>query len=512
MNVVIYARYSSHSQTEQSIEGQLKACYDYAKQNNMSVIAEYIDRAQSGTNDNRANFQKMIADSDRGQFQGVLVYQLDRFARNRYDSATYKAKLKKNGVRVFSARENINDDASGVLMEAVLEGMAEYYSVELSQKIRRGMDINAAKCLSTGSNPGLGFKVDADKHIIIDEDNAPFVRQIFEWYAAGKTVAEIVTYANERQIKTSRGGVFNKNSLHALLRNKRYIGTYTYKGTETPDAIPRIVDDETFEAVQTRLNRNKKAPARARAKEEYLLTTKLFCGYCHEMMTGYGGTSKTGRVHHYYICNGRKRKLCHKKNAKKDFIEDYVVNKCRELLTDENIALITREVLAICAADKEDTTLKQLKKALNEVTSSIDNLLKALEQGQATNIILSRLQERTNEKQSLEAKIAVEQLREGVEVTADDVRSFLLALKRGDKNDLKYRRMLVTVFVDAVYLYDDKITIILNTGNQAVTITEDLLGEIEENNSFFASSFMNSSAPPHLHGDFDTITVQIFCA
>ena len=144
MNVVIYARYSSDRQTEQSIEGQLKECYEYARRNGYTVVGEYIDRAISGTTDHRPEFLRMIADGDKKLFQAVLVYQLDRFARNRYDSATYKAKLKKNGIRVLSARENISDDASGVLMEAVLEGMAEYYSVELSQKIRRGMDINAA--------------------------------------------------------------------------------------------------------------------------------------------------------------------------------------------------------------------------------------------------------------------------------------------------------------------------------------------------------------------------------
>ena len=174
MNVVIYARFSSHSQTEQSIEGQLKECYAYAQRNDYMVVGEYIDRALSGTTDHRPEFQKMIADSSKKTFQGVLVYQLDRFARNRYDSATYKSKLKKNGVRVLSARENISDDASGVLMEAVLEGMAEYYSVELAQKIKRGMDINAEKCLSTGGNVALGFKIE-DKRIVIDPVTAPVV-------------------------------------------------------------------------------------------------------------------------------------------------------------------------------------------------------------------------------------------------------------------------------------------------------------------------------------------------
>ena len=179
MNIVIYARFSSHSQNEQSIEGQLKVCYDYAERNGYKVIGKYIDREISGTSDARPEFQRMIADSAKRQFGAVLVYQLDRFARNRYDSATYKAKLKKNGVKVLSARENITDDASGVLMEAVLEGMAEYYSVELAQKIRRGMDLNAEKCLATGGNVALGYKVDENKRFVIDEGEAYIVKKRF---------------------------------------------------------------------------------------------------------------------------------------------------------------------------------------------------------------------------------------------------------------------------------------------------------------------------------------------
>ncbi|MDL2206762.1 recombinase family protein, partial [Eubacteriales bacterium OttesenSCG-928-N13] len=192
-------------------------------------------------------FQRMIADGEKNFFEAVLVYQLDRFARNRYDSAINKAKLKKNGIRVISARENISDDASGILVEGVLESMAEYYSAELSQKIRRGMGINAEKCLSNGSNPGLGYTVDSERRFHIDPDGAVVVREIFELYASGKTVTEITTHLNAKQVKTSLGRDFNKNSLHRILRNRRYIGYYIYKDTEIEGGMPRIIDDKLFE-------------------------------------------------------------------------------------------------------------------------------------------------------------------------------------------------------------------------------------------------------------------------
>ena len=191
--------------------------------------------------------------------------------------------------------------------------MAEYYSAELSQKIRPGMKINAEKCLSNGSNPGLGYTVDEERRFQIVPEGAAIVREIFEMYASGKTVAEITKNLNDKKVKTSRGGAFNKNSLHRMLRNKRYIGTYVYKGDETPDGMPRIIDNELFDRVQHILDRNKEAPARTRGREEYLLTTKLFCGYCREMMTGYGGTSKSGKAYHYYACKNAKKKLCRKK-------------------------------------------------------------------------------------------------------------------------------------------------------------------------------------------------------
>lgn len=333
MNAVIYARFSSHNQTEQSIEGQLKTCYEFAQKNGYTIVGEYIDRAISGTTDARPDFLRMIDDSAKKAFQYVLVYQLDRFARNRYDSATYKARLKKNGVRVLSARENITDDASGILVEGLLESMAEYYSAELAQKIRRGMDINAEKCLCTGGNIALGFKVAPDKHFIVDEETAPIVLKIFELYASGQTVAQICETMNNQGVRTSRGVPFNKNSLRKLLQNKRYIGIYTYKDKEIPGGMPRIVPDDLFYQVQEMMFKNKKAPARSKAKQEYLLTTKLFCGHCRDMMTGIKGNSHTGRAYYYYKCNNAKRKQCSKKAVQKDYIENLVIEECRKQLT-----------------------------------------------------------------------------------------------------------------------------------------------------------------------------------
>ena len=134
-------------------------------------------------------------------------------------------------------------------------------SAELAQKIKRGMDLNGEKCLVTGGGTALGYKIDkATKKYVIDETTAPIVKRIFEMYADGATVADICRYMNSHGVTTSRGNEFNKNSLRKMLQNKRYIGIYTYKGTETPGGMPRIIDDELFQRVEEKMQKNKKVP------------------------------------------------------------------------------------------------------------------------------------------------------------------------------------------------------------------------------------------------------------
>ena len=478
MNVVIYARFSSHSQTEQSIEGQLKVCYEFAAANGHTVVGEYIDRAISGTTDNRLQFQRMISDSEKHTFEGVLVYQLDRFARNRYDSAINKARLKKNGVRVLSAKENISDDASGILVEGVLESMAEYYSAELSQKIHRGMEINAEKCLSNGSNPGLGFKVAPDRTYYVDPDEAAIVREIFERYASGETKAEIIRDMQRRKVKTSLGKEFSPNSLSRLLSNKRYIGVYIYNGTEKPGGMPRILDDDLFYRVQDIMNKNKNAPARTHGENEYLLTTKLFCGYCKEMMTGYGGTGKSGRAYHYYACKKAKKKKCQKKIVNKQYIEDRVVAECLKLLTPEKIEFIAKKVAEECSKDPDNLTVRELKKSIREADQAIENLWRAIEQGQAVDMLSERLAKRQEEKKQLEETLAIEENKR-INLTEPQVRAFLDFVREMPNDDINKRRAIINIFVHSIYLYDDHFTIIINASKKPLTVDNIPLEDIE---------------------------------
>ena len=150
MTAAIYARYSSDSQREASIEGQLRDCKDYAERNGITIVGTYIDRAYSAKTDDRPEFQRMVQDSARKIFDAVLVWKLDRFARNRYDAVYYKRQLEKNGVHLVSVMEPISDGPEGIMVESLLIGMAEYYSAELAIKVARGERENALKCKYNG--------------------------------------------------------------------------------------------------------------------------------------------------------------------------------------------------------------------------------------------------------------------------------------------------------------------------------------------------------------------------
>lgn len=284
MTGVIYARYSSDNQREESIEGQLRECKAFAEKNDIQIVNTYIDRALSAKTDNRPDFQRMIKDSEKGMFDTVIVWKLDRFARNRYDSAHYKSILRKNGVKVISATELISDSAEGILLESMLEGMAEYYSAELSEKVVRGLTENALKCKYNGGTLPIGYTIDENQYFQIDPLTAPAVLDAFKQYTEGASMQEVTDNMNIKGIRTKRGGKISINSVTRMLHNHRYIGEYKYNDITKPGGIPAIIPEDLFNRVQERMAANKKAPAKHKAEDEYLLTTKLFCGKCGCLM------------------------------------------------------------------------------------------------------------------------------------------------------------------------------------------------------------------------------------
>ena len=473
MKAVIYARYSSDNQREESIEGQLRECKEYAERNGILVLQSYIDRALSAKTDNRPEFQRMIRDSAKGLFDTVLVWKLDRFARNRYDSAHYKSQLRKNGVKVVSATESIADGPEGIILESMLEGMAEYYSAELAQKVNRGMRENALKARSNGGTIPLGYRLDEEHRLKIDPLTAPVVREVFQRYADGENLRTIIRSLNERGIRTSRNYPFRHSSFNTMLKNRKYIGEYHYKDVVIPDAVPPIISKELFERVQERMKKNQHAPARAKAEEEYLLTTKLFCGHCGRLMIGESGKGRNGTIHRYYKCAGAKRRLgCHKKAVKKDWIERVaVLYTIQRVFQDDLIAQIADELVAL--QDAEDSALPLLRRQLADTERGIENMLNAIQQGIFTSSTRQRLEELENLRAELKSNILQAEL-ERPQYSREDIIQWISRFKGGDPNDKAYQRQIIDIFLNSIYVFDDKLVFTYNykKGSQTVSLDE----------------------------------------
>ena len=474
MNAVVYARYSSHKQGEQSIEGQLASAYKYAGEHGYTIIHEYIDRAQTGRNDDREQFQQMLKDTAKHQFEAIIIWKIDRFGRNREEIAFNKYRCKKNGVKVLYTAESIPDTPEGIILEAVLEGMAEYYSVQLATNVKRGMDNAASKGQSVGGTLPLGYRTGPDKHLEPDPKTAPLVKRIFEMYAAGNTQKEIIEHLNAEGLRTRKGKPLTINSIRSVLKNKKYIGIYHYDGKEYPEAqIPALIDAETFAKVQRLLSQNKRAPARKWTKAEYLLTGKLFCGLCGHTMVGECGTGKSGTKYFYYNClEKKKNRTCKKKAVQKQWIEQLVLEKAKAIvMSDEMIGFIAEKTYQYYIEQNTETSYTDaLHRELKQVETAIANLVRALEAGIFNAATKARMDELEQQKMALEAALADAELISGLRLTREHIKFFLLQFRSLDFDEPAQRR-LIEIFVNAVFVYDDRVTITFNYSGDNRTIT-----------------------------------------
>lgn len=485
MNTVIYARYSAGPrQTDQSIEGQLRVCTDFCKQRGLTVIDTYCDRHISGRTDERPEFQRLIADAKRKKFEAVVVYKTDRFARNKYDSAVYKRELKRNGIQIFYAAEAIPDGPEGIILESLMEGLAEYYSAELAQKIKRGMHESALKCQSTGSGRPLGYRVDEQKHFQIDPESAQTVQTIFEQYIKGESNAAICELLNSRGLRTAQGKPFNKNSINRIIKNRKYIGEYRYHDIVVEGGMPAIISKDTFNLAQAEMERRRTRKAPKSPKAEYLLAGRLFCGHCKGPMQGVSGTGKSGNKWYYYYCGNTrgKNKTCDKKQVSRDRLERAVVDfTVRYILQEEVLEELARKVHA--AQERQNDTASEIafyEKKLADNKKSIANVLRAIESGAATQTLPARLQELENEQAVILGELSFLKGKR-LAFTEDQI---LFALMKHlepypGESEQDYRRRIISDFVSEVYLYDDRLLIYFNISSEDGKLKSADLSNIE---------------------------------
>ena len=468
---VIYARYSSDSQTEQSIEGQLRVCKEFAERNGFVIVKEYIDRAKTGTNDNRPAFQQMLYDSKNKAFQFVLVYKLDRFARNRFDSAINTMTLSKNGVKVVSATENISDKPEGRLLENVIIGVNEYYSAELSQKVKRGLKESRIKGQFTGGRTPYGYNVENLK-LSINENQANIVRTMFNEYLAGKKIKDIVLMLKDKGIKNRYGKDWSINSVSRVLRNENYKGVVYADDTVYTNIYPAIVSEEIFDEVNARLKVAKRTSAHYKTDVKYLLSGKLICGKCGALMTGDSGKGKLGTIYNYYKCFTKKKNKanCDKKSIPQQYIEDIVLEATQNFLQNTNLKAIAKELtISYNKFIEKDLILENLNKELQENNKKLANFLRAIENGIFNDTTNERMRELEIANKELKEKIIERAMLTIKPLDENVVYAYLYSFKDLDYSLNNAKQRLIDMFVNRVVLFDDHCNIYFNISDDKET-------------------------------------------
>ena len=459
---VAYYRYSpGGGQTEQSIEGQRRDCMAYAKSHGYVIVKEYIDRHLTGRNDNRPAFQMMMQDAQLHRFTTLIAWKNDRISRNRRDALNYKDQLKKCGVQICYAEMDIPKGPEGILMESLMDGLAEYYSAELSQKIRRGMTESAYKCHALGSYPPFGLMV-KEKKFVPDPQTAPYVRWIYEQYAKGTQIKTICDALNAKGLRTRRGGEFNKNSLRRILSNEKYIGIYEAKGIRTENAIEPIIDRDLFDAVQARIPLNNHQGGRTGAKRIYPLSGIAYCAICGAPLIGDQGTGRAGRTYSYYACTSKKhRRHCNKKNVRQEVLDDAVLHTTLDYVLAPSV-LPQIAAQAAAASASNDTTRAELnaaQAALDDTNRRINNILTAMEDGSFSKAAASRLTVLESEQSRLEAQIKALK-RKRPTMSPSRIEFFLESMsQRTGELPQDYLNRIIKIFVSRVDLSNEDLKI-----------------------------------------------------
>ena len=477
-NAVIYARYSSQGQNEQSIEGQIRICTEYAENNGYTVVKAYTDKARTGTNDHRPDFQKMIADADSGAFEQIIVYKFDRFARNRVDSIMHKAQLKKKyGIRVVSATEPVSDDEGGEFYEMFLEWNDEKYSQRLSKRVHDGLDTSVKNGTYCGGKLIYGYKlIDTDKRgnkgiihkVAIDEEQAEVVRYIFEEYAKGTPKKEIADELNRRHV-LYRGKPFKFRTFENWLSNAKYTGECMHGKRISTNTYPQIIDKATFAAVQKRLEKNKILAGANSAVEPYILTGKAFCGYCGDSMTAGGGTSHTGAKHYYYVCHQKRKGGCRKSSDNKNNLEYTVAKAVYDFLSRrENAEIAAQDTIRHYEQRTGEDSLRSIEARIRHAQDEAEQLTNAFILAR-NELLRANIEKKMTEQEilikDLCASKAQIELERGKKITKEKIIDFIAEMLKGDPSDKGYQKKLIDNLVYKVFVYDDHIITYLTFGN-----------------------------------------------
>ena len=486
MNAVIYARFSSDNQREESIDAQVRAIREYSLKEGHSILKVYADEARSATTDQRPAFLQMMRDAERHMFEAIIVHKLDRFSRDRYDSAFYKRHMKRHGVRLISVLERLDDSPESIIMESVLEGMAEYYSRNLAREVMKGMRETAYQGKHTGGKPPLGYDVATDRTYQVNEVEAAAVRTIFSMYAAGQGYGPIIDTLNAAGHRTKNGNPFGKNSIHEILKNEKYAGVFVFNRSEKkaadgkrnnhkvksddevirmPGVVPAIVDTATWESVRNKMAENKKTAAKYRAKVVYLLSGKLVCGKCGSAMLGNAGSGGRNKItYNYYECGAKKRtKTCDMKAVSKPVIEEMVIDALYGNLFNPTIsASAAAQIFEYAQAGRPDmaNSIKALRGRMATVEKELGNIVEAIAKG----LYHESMKEKMDDLEASRAHVRMllvdaETRDQAHSLSLNQIHAFLKRFEKIKEMPPDEQRQAIELFVERVVVYEDHIDI-----------------------------------------------------
>ncbi|MFA6860181.1 MAG: recombinase family protein [Clostridia bacterium] len=478
-NAVIYARYSSAGQNEQSIEGQLRICKEYAESKGFNVIKVYIDKAKSAwtESEKRVDFQKMLDEANGNAFKHIIVYKFDRFSRSRVDSMMYKAQLKKkHGIRVLSATEPVSDDEGGEIYEMFLEWNDEKYSQRLSKRVKDGLDISVENGTYCGGYLIYGYKIDLEpvtgktgrfvKRVSIEEEQAAIIKYMFEKYDKGDTKKNIAIALNEQGYRFN-GKPFQAKHFDKWINNPKYTGEFHFGGRLCNNMYPPIIDKALFERVQDRLKKNKYfAGGMATAREPYLLTGKLFCGHCGAAMVSDGGTSKTGKKYQYYACKQKKKGKCIKKHQHKEHLEKYVVECVVEFLRQpENAEMVANDTVKYYQSRTGTDSLKSIETKIANAKKEVAELADAFVKAKSS-LLQETIEQKMNDYEFFLDDLLTQksklELERAYRLRKEDITEFIGDVVNGDPNDKEYQRSVIENLISLVICADDDTIVTFN--------------------------------------------------
>lgn len=469
--IVLYIRYSSTGQNEQTVEGQIRVCKEWAEANGYTVVGIYIDKAKSAWSDSdkRVEFNKMMKDAGSGKFQYILVYKFDRFARNRLDSQMHKQRLKKEfGIRVLSATEPVSDDEGGEIYEMFLEWNDEKYSQRLSKIVRERLGIAMENGTFCGGHLIYGYRIRKEpipnkkdsftKYVEIDEEQAEIIRFIFRQYAKGVAKDNIAKALNE-QGKRYNGKLFKGRTFDKWLANEKYTGTFSFGERVCNNMYPQIIDRTTFDKAQQLLQKNKYFAKSNTARELFLLNSKAYCTHSGTGMIADGGTSHTGATYKYYVCKTARKGLCIKTREEKNHLEEWVTEETVIFFKDKKqVNKAADDVIAYYDNKTNTSAFKALETQIANIKRDMENTTTAYIQAVATKNDLfiksceTRMSEQAQLIEDLQKQLSKLNAERGMKITKQEILDFIAEFTDGDTKDKAFQKRIIDNLVNCIYI------------------------------------------------------------